>query len=43
MYSGCGLEHHTFLQAYGKDDSIGCYLDLDSGVVGFSKNGGSHC
>ncbi|XP_064401585.1 ATP-dependent RNA helicase DDX1-like isoform X2 [Halichondria panicea] len=26
-------------EAYGKGDTIGCYLDLDSGVVGFSKNG----
>lgn len=26
-------------EAYGKGDAIGCYLDLDAGVVGFSKNG----
>ena len=28
-----------YIQSYGKNDVIGCYIDLDSGVVGFSKNG----
>ena len=28
-------------QAFGKDDCVGCYLDLDHGTVSFSKNGKS--
>lgn len=26
-------------KAYGKDDCVGCYIDLDRGSISFSKNG----
>ena len=34
----CGYCHHLF-QPFGKDDVIGCFLDLDSATIKFSKNG----
>ncbi len=34
-----GVVYHYSTQAFGKGDTIGCYLDMDSGVVGYSKNG----
>ncbi len=27
------------MKAFGKDDCIGCYIDVDDGTVAFSKNG----
>ena len=27
------------IQSFGKDDTVGCYIDLDSFTISFSKNG----
>jgi len=29
----------AFSQNFGKDDVIGCYIDLDEGIISYSKNG----
>ena len=28
-----------FRESFGQGDVIGCFIDMDKGVVGFSKNG----
>lgn len=42
-YGGTAMKSHSSFEAYGekyiKGDTIGCYLDLDGGVVSYSKNG----
>lgn len=43
-YGGTGKKSHNrqfvdYGEPYGKDDVIGCLLDLDAGVLSFTKNG----
>lgn len=41
-YPSCSIQlidTGLWLKAFGKDDVIGCFLDLDSGVLQWSKNG----
>ena len=33
---------YLYLQPFGINDTIGCYLDLDNGSIKFSKNGKPH-
>ncbi len=28
-----------FVQAFGKGDVVGCFIDLDEGIISYSKNG----
>ena len=39
IVGGGWLSNPELFQAFGKLDIIGCYLDLDTFTVSFSKNG----
>ncbi|XP_066290913.1 ATP-dependent RNA helicase DDX1-like isoform X1 [Branchiostoma lanceolatum] len=34
-----GRQFDTYGEPFGKNDTIGCYLDLDNGTISYSKNG----
>ncbi|XP_022108756.1 ATP-dependent RNA helicase DDX1-like isoform X1 [Acanthaster planci] len=34
-----GRQFDSYGEAFGKDDVIGCYLDLDNGTIEYAKNG----